>query len=251
MIEEQDLPTDLPVVSPEQSDDSQRHLAELHEDVDFLIHEIRTPLTAIISSAEFVMEEPLSPKEKGLLDTIHREARRINDLLADFHQLNQKRAESWLSEMTFSTVRVPDLLDDAANRFRNASQRHTIRLYLAPNLAPVHGDRMKLDLVVRNLMANAIKYSPNGGTIFLSAWEEGDGVVVCVRDQGIGISERDQARIFDRKFRIDHSETHKPHGSGLGLAIVDRIVKKHGGSLRVESEIGKGSAFFFILPKSD
>jgi signal transduction histidine kinase len=252
MTDDLDHPAGRPGAPPVPSDETGRHLADLHENIDFLIHEIRTPLTAIISSAEILMGQLLSPQERdGVLDIIHKEALRINELLGNFHQLHQQQAESWLEKMTFSAVRIADLLQDAATRFRNASPRHVIRVNLATNLPPVRGDRMKLDLVVRNLLANAIKYSPDGGTILLSAWEARNEVVVIVQDHGIGISEENLPKIFDRNFRINHPDSHKTPGSGQGLAIVSRIIKNHGGTLRVESEVGKGSAFFFTLPILD
>ena len=249
MSEDLDSPAERLVPPPGRDDDPRRQLAELHENVDFLIHEIRTPLTAIISSAEIVMEQRLSPQESGpLLDIIHQEATRINELLCNFDRFHHQQAESWLSEMMLSPLRVADLLHDAAIRFQNASPRHPILVSFAPKLAVVRGDRMKLDLVLRNLIANAIKYSPDGGTILLSAENCPEGVIICVRDQGIGIPAEDLSRIFERNFRIDTPGSQKTRGSGQGLAIVARIIKSHGGMLQVESEVGKGSAFFFTLP---
>lgn len=249
MTEDLDFSTDRTDHPSEQSDETRRQLAELRENVDFLIHEIRTPLTAIISSVGIVMERPLSPQEHGsLLNIIHQEASRINELLCNFDRSHHQQAESWLSDMTFSTLRVADLLHDTAIRFHSASPLHPIRVSLAQELTPVRGDRMKLELVLRNLVANAIKYSPGGGTVSLSAENCPEGVIICVRDQGIGIPAEDLNKIFDRNFRIDRPGSRKTRGSGQGLAIVARIIKGHGGTLQVESEVGKGSAFFFTLP---
>ena len=186
-----------------------------------------------------------------MVDISHQAATRINEMLCNFDRFHHQQAESWLSEMMLSPRRVVDLLHDAAIRFQNASPRHPILVSFAPKLAPVRGDRMKLDLVLRNLIANAIKYSPDGGTILLSAENCRGDVVICVRDQGIGIPEENLTRIFDRNFRIAGPGSRKIRGSGQGLAIVKRIVEGHGGTFRVESEMGKGSAFFFTLPKSD
>lgn len=248
MTEDLDFPAERFSPPLEQSDESRRLLTELHENIDFLIHEIRTPLTAIISSAEMVKERRLSSAEqKALLDIIHQEASRINELLGNFDRSHHHPGESWLAEMNFAQLRIADLFDDTVLRFRNASPRHPLHISVSPELASVRGDRMKLDLVLRNLVANAIKYSPDGGMIFLAAENCCEGVRVSVRDEGIGISAENRRRIFDRNFRIDS----KTRGSGQGLAIVERIVRNHGGTLQVESEVGKGSTFSFTLPTAD
>lgn len=254
MDENQGVAANRPGKRPRKEDASEirRRLEELHEDIDFLIHEVRTPLTAVISSAEFLMERPISPHETdSLLTIIREEALRINDLLDNFHCFHRQESEAWLSRMSFSAVEVADLLGGAATRFRNASRRHAILLEVAADLPPVRGDRMKLELVLRNLVANAIKYSPGGGTITLSARQKDEAIVVGVRDTGIGIAVEDQSSIFDRNFRIDRPEGRTPRGSGQGLAIVARIVANHGGTLRVESEPGAGSAFYFTLPTQE
>lgn len=250
MTDNQGYAADRDKTAERPDEKNRRQLADLHENVDFLIHEIRTPLTAIISSAELLMAQQDFPERQGaFLDIIQKEALRINDLLTSFHRSHQQESEAWLSRMTFSAIPVVELLHDAATRFRNASLRHTIQVRPVPKLPPVRGDRMKLDLVLRNLVANAIKYSPNGGAIILSARKNPDGVTVCVQDHGIGIPAENLTRIFDRNFRVDNPTSRQTRGSGQGLAIVTRIVEYHGGTLRVKSRPEKGSTFFFTLPQ--
>ena len=109
-------------------------------------------------------------------------------------------AGTWLSRMTFSTIQVPDLLLQTAARFRNISPKYDLQVSLADDLPPVQGDRPKLDLVLRNLVANALKYSPEGGAVLLSAWRSGDRVVVSVQDEGLGIPEESLESIFEKSF---------------------------------------------------
>ena len=231
--------------------DSQRRLEQLREDVDFLFHEIRTPLTAVINYADFLMTHDLPAAERNpLLDIIRREGLRIDDLLNDFSRIGNSDVGTWLTEVVLTAVVIDDLLQDAAERLANASPRHLIRVEIPTTLPMVRGDRKKLDLVLRNLLANAIKYSPEGGTIVISAIDNPEEIIISVSDQGIGIPEECIQSIFNRKFRVEqHPKSHKRRGSGLGLTLVERIIAHHGGQVRVESEPGKGSAFFFSLPK--
>lgn len=159
-------------------------------------------------------------------------------------------AGTWLSRMTFSTIQVPDLLLQTAARFRNISPKYDLQVSLADDLPPVQGDRPKLDLVLRNLVANALKYSPEGGAVLLSAWRSGDRVVVSVQDAGLGIPEESLESIFEKSFRVDRPETRKTCGAGLGLTMVRRIVENHGDRIWVESTLGKGSAFYFSLQQA-
>lgn len=230
--------------------ETRRRLAQLREDIDFLFHEIRTPLTAVINYADYMMTHDLPiPEQKSFLDIIRREGQRIDGLLNDFSRISQGETGPWLTEMVLAAVRIEDLLQDAAARFRNASPRHKVRVVIPADLPLVRGDQRKLDLVLRNLLANAIKYSPEGGTIIVAATEGTEEVIVSVRDQGIGIPEECIHSIFNRQFRVEQSEHRKARGSGLGLTMVECIIEHHGGHVRVESEPGKGSAFYFSLPK--
>lgn len=226
-------------------------LKELQEEFGYLIHEIRSPLTAVIAAGELLKSCNLAAEEKvSVLDSLLEEARRINGLLKEYFQVYHDDAGTWLAKMTFSTIQVPNLLQETVDRFRNTSPKYRFQLSVPPDLPPVRGDRTKLDLVLRNLIANALKYSPAGGMVLLSAWRGDDHVVVSVQDEGLGIPAEDLESIFENSFRVDRSETRKTRGSGLGLTMVRRIVENHGGKIRVESTQGKGSAFFFSLPQT-
>jgi signal transduction histidine kinase len=222
-------------------------LKDLQEEIEFLMHEIRTPLTAVASSAQYIQENNLSGEEKNhWLAVIRNEALRINSLLDDFTRLNS--TGSWLSSVNFSTLAFSDLLLEVIEVFQDSSPKHFIRVDIPSELPAVCGDRKKLGLVLRNLVANAIKYSPHGGIVLISAERRHRQIVVSVRDEGLGIPEGTQEAIFERSFRGFQPEGMNMRGAGLGLAIVRRIVENHGGSVWVESHPDKGSTFSFSLP---
>lgn len=228
---------------------SRQRFDYLLEDIEFLFHEIRTPLTVVINYSEFLQEQALPlANQRQMLDNIRKEALRIDNLLNDFSETYHHEAGTWLTETVFSPINVGDLLREASARFLNASARHTLRVEAPANLPSIHGDWEKLYLMLRNLLANAIKYSPDGGEVFVSAAEDNQAVIIRVCDQGIGIPEECLQNIFNRGFRVKLSGCSESRGSGLGLTMVKRIVEGHHGSIRVESTPGKGSTFILALP---
>lgn len=123
-----------------------------------------------------------------------------------------------------------------------------LQLNVAPDLPLVHADAGRLEQVLRNLIENAMKYSPEGGRIVLYATRDGDMVKVSVRDHGIGIAPEHAERIFDRFYRVDNSMTRGTSGTGIGLSICRGLIEAHGGRIWVESVPGKGSTFHFTVP---
>ena len=119
------------------------------------------------------------------------------------------------------------------------------------SLPPVYADEWRLERILHNLLDNAVKYSPKGGEIGVSARIEGENLVVGVSDQGIGISVRDQGRLFAPFERLEYLRAAGVKGIGLGLLVCRRLVEAHGGWIWLESEPGKGSTFFFTLPLSE
>jgi signal transduction histidine kinase len=125
---------------------------------------------------------------------------------------------------------------------------HKLSLDIAEYLPPVKADRLRLEQVLRNLVDNATKYSPSGTEIHVSVrGEDGDCLVIGVKDQGKGISRDEQSKLFQSFERLAETSTTKP-GLGLGLLVCRRLVEAHGGEIWVESELGKGSTFWFTLP---
>jgi signal transduction histidine kinase len=131
--------------------------------------------------------------------------------------------------------------------------RHVIRAEVAGGLPVVWGDRDKVEQILTNLVGNAIKYSPGGGEVVVSVTPlpEAGQVEVSVRDQGIGMSPREMAQLFEKFYRVDRDEVRRAGGTGLGLYITKRLVELHGGRIRAESRLGAGSAFSFTLPSRD
>jgi len=126
----------------------------------------------------------------------------------------------------------------------------SLHLAVQPNLPLVLGDPDRLIQAFQNLLNNAIKFSPSGGEVRVHLEEHPDYIQVAVSDKGIGIAQEQLDRIFDRFYQVDGSATRRFEGTGLGLAITKRIVEAHGGRIWVKSRMGKGSTFFFTLPKS-
>jgi two-component system sensor histidine kinase VicK len=132
----------------------------------------------------------------------------------------------------------------------NQAAHIALESHIAPDLPPARADRDRINQVLDNLIGNAIKFSPQGGTITLRLEDAGEMLQVSVSDTGIGIPEEQVERIFERFYQVDGSATRKFGGAGLGLAIVKRIVEAHGGRIWVKSQLGLGSTFSFTLPKA-
>ncbi|MFL5945831.1 MAG: sensor histidine kinase [Gaiellaceae bacterium] len=130
----------------------------------------------------------------------------------------------------------------------HASEQLTLELRVAPSLPPVAADRDKLRQVLVNLVANAVKYSPDGGRIAVEAWADDGQVRIAVRDEGLGIAPSEQGLIFEKFYRTDANMTRGVSGSGLGLYISRELVHRMGGTISVESEPGEGSTFVVTLP---
>jgi signal transduction histidine kinase len=126
----------------------------------------------------------------------------------------------------------------------------TLQTTIPPGLPPVYGSPVYLQRAVDNLLNNAVKFTPEEGTIAVRAWQEGDQVVLQVADTGIGIPPDQHERIFDRFYQVDGSSSRRYGGMGMGLALVKEVVEAHGGAVRIESTEGKGSTFIVTLPIS-
>jgi signal transduction histidine kinase len=133
---------------------------------------------------------------------------------------------------------------------RERAMKHGIALHLtvAPGLGPIEADERKFKQIVLNLLSNAVKFTPDGGRIDVTAQREGDGILVAVKDTGIGIAQQDQAAVFEEFRQVGTDYTKKHEGTGLGLALTRRFVELHGGRIGLTSEVGRGSTFHFTLP---
>jgi two-component system OmpR family sensor kinase len=212
-------------------------------------HELRTPLTAIRGFAELHRQGAVAGDEdtKQLLSRIEGESVRMGSLVEDLlllARLDQAR------EMEHLPVDIAKVTRDAVASAQVAGPTHPITL--GGDLGELYtlGDHHRIHQVVANLLANARTHTPAGTAIAVSIAQGADGLRIAVRDNGPGLSEEDQKRIFERFYRADSSRVRiDGEGSGLGLSIVDAVMKAHGGSVSVKSEIGKGSTFTLFFPQ--
>jgi PAS domain S-box-containing protein len=208
-------------------------------------HELRTPLTSIQGFSEILLTRELqSQRQKHYLTMINDQATqlaRIIDELLDLSRLESKQG----LQFDFKPVRMDGLVAEMLQPFVDTSPRHHFQLKGLHNASPVLADRFRLMQVLRNLVSNAIKYSPDGGKITILAQPTSGYLTVSVQDEGIGMTPEQQVRLFEKFYRVDSTST---PGTGLGLVICKVIVEGHGGEIWVESKPGVGSAFCFTLP---
>ncbi len=210
-------------------------------------HEMRTPLTAIIGFVEFMLENPVEPEQQTeYQQIIYKEALRLKNLIDNLLSLQRLRAG--FGVLKRQAVAVKPLLHEVAGVFIPTSPNHRIVISCPDDLPCLCGDEEQLHQALENLVANAIKYSPEGGTVTMGARSEEDRLVLWVKDQGMGIPEQAQEQIFERFYRIDNSDGRRVGGTGLGLPLVKEIVKAHKGDAWVSSAPGEGSTFFLRIP---
>lgn len=212
-----------------------------------IAHELRTPLTVIQGNLRAILDDvyPLTREEIGQIYEATLGLRRlVDDLrelsLADTGQLALHRQPLDLNQ----------LLHREAELFRELAAAQGIELLVTPDpsLPAVLADSERIAQVVRNLLSNALRYTPAGGNITIASATERGGALVSVRDTGSGIAPEDLPHVFERFYRTDRGRARVHGGSGLGLAIAERIIALHGGQIGVESELGKGTRFWFWLP---
>jgi two-component system phosphate regulon sensor histidine kinase PhoR len=213
-------------------------------------HELRTPLSIFRGYLETLLDDPHQPPGELLriLEVMERHSDRLNALVEDI--LSLARLESPGIELNLSEVDLPELLHSIMRDWekRFAAKRLKSHLNFPGNLPRPRADETRLQELIYNLLDNAVKYSKPGGTVFLRAEPAGDSVRISVADQGIGISQTDLPRIFERFYRADKARSAELGGTGLGLSIVKHIAQLHGGSVQADSELGKGTTISVVLP---
>ncbi|OFZ69185.1 MAG: phosphate regulon sensor histidine kinase PhoR [Betaproteobacteria bacterium RBG_16_56_24] len=211
-------------------------------------HELRTPLTVVNGFVENLQDMPDLSKDSArrALHLMAEQTQRMENLVADL--LTLSRLENDQSPLREETVDMGALLDEIYREGRLLSgEKHTLRLEMQSK-AKLLGNREELHSAFVNLLGNAIRYTPEGGTILLS-WSERDGQpVFSVQDSGIGIAPEHIPRLTERFYRVDRSRSRETGGTGLGLAIVKHIAIRHQAKLDISSEEGKGSTFALVFP---
>jgi PAS domain S-box-containing protein len=232
------------------SDVTEQRAAERMKDelISILSHELRTPLTSILGYSKLLVDRPHSSLEKRGRWAAHilEKSRMLNRLVSevlDLARLNMHRFD-----LRPAPLNLEALIRRIVGEQRLTTDNHTIRLDIRDDLGAVPVDQDRLDQVLTNLMINAIKYSPDGGTINVRAGADIGEVWLEVQDEGIGIAPEYHERIFEPFFRVDNSTTRDVYGTGLGLSLCRGIIEAHGGTISVESEVGGGTTFRVCLP---
>lgn len=214
-------------------------------------HELKTPIGAIGLLSEALHTAADDPEQVRMFaDRLTAESARIARLTQDIIELSRLQAVDAIANAEL--VEIDHVIASAVDQNRVGADAHAIELVLgAPTGASVYGDPKLLITAVDNLISNAIRYSPDGSHVGIGS-RVADGVVeIAVTDQGEGIPEADQDRIFERFFRVDQARSRATGGTGLGLSIVKHAVQNHGGDVRVWSQPGMGSTFTIRLPEAD
>jgi len=218
--------------------------------VSVVSHELKTPVAIIKGYAETLRREDADWDRATMqesLAVIGEEADHLTHLIDSLLEASRIQAGGLKLEPT--DVSLPRLAERAAEAFRTQTTKHTFELDFGADFPAVWGDPERLREVLSNLISNAVKYSPNGGTVWVGGRADQKGVTVYVADQGIGIPAEEQGRIFDRFHRVESGLHRRTEGTGLGLYLVKAIVEAHGGRVWVESAPGRGSIFMFTLPR--
>jgi PAS domain S-box-containing protein len=217
--------------------------------VSVISHELKTPVSLIKGYASTLAREDAHWNAETLregLQVIGEESDRLNGLIDNL--LDASRIQAGGVRLEKSDINIPRLAQKVVDSFRHQTDKHTFTLDFPPDFPVVVADEERLRQVFNNLINNAIKYAPDGGEIRVGGWQEGDEVIVFVADQGIGIPEEEQDKLFQRFYRVDSSLRRKTQGAGLGLFLCRSIIEAHGGRIWLRSAPGKGATVFFSLP---
>jgi two-component system sensor histidine kinase SenX3 len=213
-----------------------------------ITHELKTPIGAITLLAEAADAAADDPGAvRNFLGKLSKEARRLNELVSQIIALSRLQGETPL--LAAHEVDVTDLIEAAVARCREIADAGGISLSVStqPGLSVV-GDAEELETAMTNLVQNAVAYSEPGARVAVTSQASGDCVELRVSDNGIGIGEADQKRIFERFYRVDAHRSRASGGTGLGLSIVKHVAQAHGGEVSVWSRLGQGSTFTLRLP---
>jgi two-component system sensor histidine kinase KdpD len=217
--------------------------------LDALAHEFKTPLTSIkAASTSMLSSSVLNPEQqRELISVVDEEADRLSVLVTEAIQM--ARIEAGRVHLERDDYRISDLVESALDKLRPIVRERNIEVKLPSELPLVSVDRELIEIALRQLMDNALKYSPQDSPVSVSAEQNNDRVIVSVADRGPGIPEEEQSRIFEKFYRAEASR-HQIPGAGLGLVIAREIIQVHGGEIWVQSKPGEGSVFRFSLPNS-
>ena len=221
------------------------------EFVSLVSHELRTPLTSIVGYVDMMLDGDagdLGETQIDFLQIVKRNSDRLKKLVNDL--LDVSRIEAGAVKLNWETIDVNELIGEVVNDLRTQleSKKQVVASNLGSKKSIISGDVGRLTQVFTNLISNANKYTPIGGTVTITSRQEGNRIRVDVQDTGIGISEEDRKKLFTKFFRSQDSEVHNTSGTGLGLWISKSLVEMHGGNISFTSVQDKGSIFTIHLP---
>jgi signal transduction histidine kinase len=227
--------------------------AERTRFLTLVTHELRAPINTIHTCVELALTGYASPETvQDILERVQRRTADLSELISDLLRLARAREEASRDEHV-SLVQSADVLESVVQLMRTEASSKDLFLSvdIDPDLCPVRANADRLKLVWTNLLSNAIKYTEPGGIVAVALKQADEQLVGTVRDTGIGIPPEDHKRVFEEFYRADNARELSPVGTGVGLAIVQRIIENWGGKIWVESELGLGSKFSFVLPRTD
>jgi len=217
------------------------------EFIGMVSHEIKTPLTVIIGALSTAAAEGVTKQEsRELLEDAVDHADILANIVDNLLELSRSQADRLVLQKEPTDVR--EIAQTVVEKLRGKSSIHKLFIDIPTGLPIVDVDPLRAERVLSNLTDNAIKYSPNGGEVKISARQEKGNLIVCVSDEGLGISQEDQERLFQKFQRLDVIVKRSIQGIGLGLNVCRILVEAHGGQIWVESQKGKGSTFYFTIP---
>jgi two-component system phosphate regulon sensor histidine kinase PhoR len=215
-------------------------------------HELRTPLSIFQGYVEHLLDTPDLPRKQQaeVFEILNRHAKRLTALVEDLLVL--ARMESQPEELSREEIDLPSFLAELARDFELRAAKKGVKLQVdvPAQIAPLNADRLRMEQVVTNLTDNALKFTPEGGTVTLGAAVSGTETLLWVSDTGQGILSSHLPHIFERFYRVDKGRSRDVGGTGLGLSIVKHIARAHGGDAEAESTFGKGTTIRLRLPNA-
>ncbi|HLG52034.1 MAG TPA: ATP-binding protein, partial [Chloroflexota bacterium] len=212
-------------------------------------HELRTPLASIKGYTTSLLRTDVEWDEetrREFLQIIDEESDRLSGLIEDLLEMSE--IEAGVLRVEKEPVKLSRLAQKVVRKLKPTARSHPITVSAEPDVPETMGDPRRLEQVLHNLIVNAIKYSPEGSPVTVRVERSGSDILVAVKDQGIGIAPEHLEHVFERFYRVDGKLARETGGSGLGLAISRGLVEAHGGRIWVESQVGKGSTFYFTIP---
>jgi PAS domain S-box-containing protein len=212
-------------------------------------HELRTPLHTIIGFAELLSEEtqgPLNEKQKRFLGHIHRDSQHLLALINDV--LDLSKVESGRLELQREPFQLTEAIEETVSSIQPRGDVKSILIETSVVPQQLYADRLRFKQILYNLLSNAVKFTPEGGRVWIETAVENGFMVTSVCDTGVGIPAGEHESVFDKFYQVGQRQAGGHEGTGLGLAITRHLVEKHGGTIRLESEPGKGSRFTFTVP---